>query len=179
VLSAAFAMDEELCKAPAAYRALSMPFYMENYLRQLDAICGKGVFYLTGAGDMPLPTIATRDIAHTAADLLTDRSWTGQENLPVFGPDRLTPDAMADIISEELGREVVYRRVSIDDYAAQLRSAGATERAVHDVTDAFVAHDQGIYDPDWAAAKPTSTDFRTWCREVLKPAADAWTARQT
>jgi hypothetical protein len=37
----------------------------------------------------------------------------------------------------------------------------------------FSAQDHGIYDADWAAAKPASTDFRTWCREVLKPAAAA------
>ncbi|MEU6424775.1 NAD(P)H-binding protein [Microbispora sp. NPDC046973] len=173
VLSAAFAMDAELAKSGAAYRALSMPFYMENLLGQLDAIRGHGAFFLTCAGDLPLALIATRDIAGTAADLLTDLSWTGQENLPVFGPDRLTPDGMAEVISQELGRPVAYRRMSVDDYASLLRSRGAGDQAVKDVTEAFAAQDHGIYDADWATAKPTSTDFRTWCREVLKPAADA------
>ncbi|MEV5705724.1 NAD(P)H-binding protein [Actinoallomurus sp. NPDC052274] len=173
VLSAAFAMDAELGRSGAAYRALSMPFYMENLLRQLDAICGQGAFYLTCAGDLPLATIATRDIAGTAAGLLTDLSWTGQENLPVFGPDRLTPDGMAEVISQELGRPVTYRRMSMDDYVSLLRSGGAGDQTVKDLTEAFAAQDQGIYDADWAAAAPTSTDFRTWCREVLKPAADA------
>ncbi|MBE3013583.1 NAD(P)H-binding protein [Microbispora sp. NEAU-D428] len=173
VLSAAFAMDAELGKSGAAYRALSMPFYMENLLGQLDAIRGHGAFYLTCAGDLPLALIATRDIAGTAANLLTDLSWTGQENLPVFGPDRLTPDGMAEVISQELGRPVTYRRMSVDDYASLLRSRGAGDQAVKDVIEAFAAQDHGIYDADWATATPTSTDFRTWCREVLKPAADA------
>ena len=173
VLSAAFAMDAELRTSGAAYRALSMPFYMENLLGQLDAILGHGAFTLTCAGDLPLALIATRDIAGTAAGLLTDLSWTGQENLPVFGPDRLTPDGMAEVISQELGRTVAYRRVSLDDYASLLRSRGAGDRAVKDVTEAFAAQDHGIYDADWASATPTATDFRTWCREVLKPAADA------
>ncbi|GAA4494506.1 NAD(P)H-binding protein [Actinoallomurus oryzae] len=172
VLSAAFAMDAELGTSGAAYRALSMPFYMENLLRQLDAIRGQGAFSLTCAGDVPLALIATRDIAGTAADLLTDRSWTGQENLPVFGPDRLTPDGMAEVISQELGRPVTYRRMSVDDYASLLRSRGAGDRTVKDVTEAFAAQDHGIYDADWAIAEPTPTDFRTWCREVLKPAVD-------
>ncbi|AJE43604.1 hypothetical protein CP978_29265 [Streptomyces nodosus] len=173
VLSAAFAMDAELGTSGAAYRALSMPFYMENLLRQLDAIRGQRAFYLTCAGDLPLALITTRDIAGTAADLLTDLSWTGQENLPVFGPDRLTPDGMAEVISQELGRPVTYRRMSIDDYASLLHSQGAGDQTVKDVTEAFAAQGHGIYDADWATAKPTPTDFRTWCREVLKPAADA------
>ncbi|MFI2644429.1 NAD(P)H-binding protein [Streptomyces sp. NPDC018610] len=176
VLSAAFAMDAELSASGAAYRALSMPFYMENLLRQLDAICAQGAFHLTCAGDLPLALIATRDIAGVAAGLLTDLSWTGQRNLPVFGPDRLTPDGMAEVIGEELGRPVAYRRVAIDDYASLLRSQGAGDQTVKDVTDAFAAQDHGIYDEDWAAAEPTRTDFRTWCREVLKPAADARTS---
>ncbi|TQS25602.1 NAD(P)H-binding protein [Microbispora sp. KK1-11] len=173
VLSAAFAMDAELGRSGAAYRALSMPFYMENLLGQLDAIRGQGAFYLTCVGDLPLALIATRDIAGAAAGLLTDLSWTGQENLPVFGPDRLTPDGMAEVISQELGRPVTYRRMSMDDYASLLRSRGAGDQTIKDVTEAFAAQDHGIYDADWATAEPTSTDFRTWCREVLKPAADA------
>ncbi|MCQ8828402.1 NAD(P)H-binding protein [Streptomyces malaysiensis] len=173
VLSAAFAMDAELGASGAAYRALSMPFYMENLLGQLDAIRGPGAFHLTCAGDLPLASIATRDIAGAAADLLTDLSWTGQENLPVFGPDRLTPDGMAEVISQELGRPVTYRRMSMDDYTSLLRSRGAGDQQVKDMTEAFAAQDHGIYDADWATAEPTSTDFRTWCREVLRPAADA------
>lgn len=173
VLSAAFAMDTELAASGAAYRALSMPFYMENVLRQLDAICGHGAFYLTSEPDFRLPTVATRDIAAAAASLLADLSWTGQEVLPVFGPDRLTASGMADVMSSELGRPVAYRRISIDDYAALLRSQGASDQAVSDLTDMSAAGDQGIYDADWAAARPTATDFATWCRDVLKPAADA------
>lgn len=175
VLSAAFAMDAVLSRSGAAYRALSMPYYMENLLRQLDTICEQGAFYLTWAGDLPLATIATKDIAGVAAGLLTDLSWTGQENTPVFGPDRLTPDGMAEVIGQELGRPVAYRRMSMDDYASLLRSQGAGDQAIQDLTEAFAAQDHGIYDEDWASADPTPTDFRTWCREVLKPAADART----
>jgi uncharacterized protein YbjT (DUF2867 family) len=171
VLSAAFAMDAELRRSGAAYRALSMPFYMENLLGQLDAIRGQGTFSLTCAAGRPLPSIATRDIADIAAGLLTDLRWTGQENLPVFGPDSLTPDGMAEVISEELGRPVTYRRMSMDDFASLLRSQGTGDQAIKDLTEAFAAQDHGIYDADQATATPTSTDFRTWCREVLRPAA--------
>jgi hypothetical protein len=131
-----------------------MPFYMENFLGQLDAIRRQGAFYLTCAGDLPLASIATRDIASTAASLLTDLSWTGQENLPVFGPDRLTPDAMAEVISRELGHPVAYHRMSMDDFASLLRSRGASDQSVKDRTEMFTAQDHGIYDADWATASP-------------------------
>ncbi|MEU9278443.1 NAD(P)H-binding protein [Streptomyces sp. NPDC048341] len=173
VLSAAFAMDAQLAASGAAYRALALPFYMENLLGQLDAIRRHGAFSLTCAGDQPLATIATCDIAQDAAGLLTDLSWAGQAELPLFGPDRLTPDGMAEVISEELETPVVYRRVTVDEYAATLRSRGAGDRMVRDLVETFAAQDGGIYDADWATATITATDFRTWCREVLKPAAHA------
>lgn len=171
VLSAAFAMDAELRASGAAYRALSMPFYMENLLGQLGAMREQEAFSLTCAGDLPLATVATRDIAGAAAGLLTGLSWSGQENLLVFGPDRLTPDGMAEVISSELGRPVAYRRMSMDDFASVLRSRGAGDQAVTDMTQMFAAQDQGIYDADWAQAAPAPTGFRAWCREVLRPAA--------
>ena len=177
VLSAAFAMDAELATSGAAYRALSLPFYMENLLGQIDAISERGAFSLTCAADQPLAMIATRDIAEHAADLLTNLSWAGQENLPLFGPDRLTPDAAAQVMSEELGRPVVYQHIAMDDFAAILRARGAHDQAITDTVEMFAAQDHGIYDADWRTATIGSTNFRTWCREVLRPAAERATER--
>ncbi|GHG07402.1 MULTISPECIES: NAD(P)H-binding protein [Amycolatopsis] len=170
VLSAAFAMDAELEESGAAYRAVSPPFYLENLLGQLASMRERGTFFLTCAGDRPLATIATRDIAATAAGLLTDLSWTGQEDVPLFGPDRLTPDGMAGVLSEELGRPIRYQRIALADFAAMRRAQGASERVVADAVEMFAAQDEGIYDADWAKAAIAPTSFRTWCREVLKPA---------
>ncbi len=168
LLSAAFAMDAELTRAGAAYRALSMPFYMENLFRQLGAIREQGVFSLTYAADRPLPMIATRDIAQTAADLLTHRSWKGQEHLPVFGPDRLTPVEIAEVMSDVLGRPVTYRRTSFEDSASRMAAHGASEQTIRDMTEMYVAQDDGLYEADWAAATPTVTDFRTWFEEATQ-----------
>jgi len=173
LLSAAFAMDAELERSGAPYRALSMPFYMENLLRQLDAIRDQGVFSLTHAADRPLALIATRDITQTAVALLTDRSWTGQEHPPVFGPDRLTPAGMGEVMSEVLGRPVVYRQTSLDEFTSRMAARGASEQAIRDMTEMNVAQDDGLYAADWAAATPTATDFRTWFEEALRSAPNA------
>ncbi|MBV9820347.1 MAG: hypothetical protein JOZ07_18600 [Solirubrobacterales bacterium] len=166
-------MDAELARSGAAYHALSMPFYMENLLGQVDAIRDHGAFQLTYAADRPLLLIATRDIAQTAATLLSDRSWTGQANLPVFGADRITPQEMAAEISSVLGGPVTYRQSSLDDLASMLAARGGSEQAIRDLTGMLLAQDEGIYDADWAAATPTATDFRTWCETVLRPATSA------
>jgi uncharacterized protein YbjT (DUF2867 family) len=163
-------MDAEIERSGAAYRALSMPFYMENLLGQAGAIREQGAFSLAYSADRPLPSIATRDIAATAAGLLAGRSWSGQEDLPVFGPDRLTPRAMAEAIADVVGRPVAYRELGLADVASSLAERGATERAVRDVTEMVAAQNDGIYDADQARAIPSPTDFRTWCDDVLRRA---------
>jgi uncharacterized protein YbjT (DUF2867 family) len=90
--------------------------------------------------------------------------------VPVFGPDRLSPSAMAEVISDVLGRPVAYRRVSPADFGSTLSQRGASQDLVNDVIEAIAALNSGIYDADQAAATPGPTDFRTWCEEVLRPA---------
>lgn len=171
LLTAAFEMDAEIERTGVAYRSLSMPYFMENLLGQLDAIRGQGACFYTVPADRPLASVATRDVAATAAALLADRSWDGRQRVPVFGPDRLSPNQMAEVISDVLGRAVSYRQVAIPDFEAILRERGASEGVARDFGKLAAAVNDGIYDSDWALAIPTPTDFRTWCEQVLAPAA--------
>lgn len=171
LLSAAFAMDDELERTGAAYRSLGMPFYMENLLGQLSRITSEGVFSLPMRPDRPLPTIATRDIATTAAGLLTDRSWEGAEQIPVFGPDRLTPDEMAAIITQALGSPVAFEQAELEQLTAATIERGVPEPVARDFAAMYEAQQNGIYDEDWAHASPTPTSFQTWCETVLAHAA--------
>jgi len=109
---------------------------MENLLAQLGVIREQGTFSLAYAADRPLAIVATRDIAVNAAALLAERSWTGQEHVPVFGPDRISPNAMAALMSEVLGRTVTFRQMGIADVKSALTQRGASEGVVgHDRDD--------------------------------------------
>ncbi|MFP3394146.1 hypothetical protein SB782_35810, partial [Brevibacillus sp. SIMBA_076] len=83
-------------------------------LGQLDPIVRQGAFSLASPADQPFPAIAVADIAQAAADLLTDLDWEGQQNVPLFGPDRLTPDQMADVMSRELGKPIAFAPMTIE-----------------------------------------------------------------
>ena len=174
MLSAALAMDELIEGTGAAYRALALPFFMENLLRQVQAIKEQGTFSMANAADRPLPAVATRDVADVAAALLLDTSWGGQASVPVAGPDNLTPDGMAGVISGTLGRTVRYRQVPVADRQAAMLRRGASEAMAQDMADMTEAQNNGIYDaeprdPDSA----TATSFRQWCQDTLKPAVQA------
>ena len=174
VLSAALAMDKLIEGTGAAYRALALPFFMENLLRQAQAIKEEGTFSLANTAGRPLLTVATRDAAAAAAALLLDTSWSGQASVPVVSPDNLTPDDMAEVISGTLGQTVRYRQVPAADRQAAMLRRGASEAMAQDMADMTEAQNNGIYDaeprdPDSAA--PTS--FRQWCHDTLTPVAQA------
>ena len=171
LLSAAHAMDAELERSGAAYRSLGMPFYMENLIRPLPQMLSEGVLSLPLSADRPLPTIATRDIAATAAGLLLDRPWEGTEQIPVFGPDHLTLSEMAAIISDVLGSPVTFEQADLEQLTASTIQRGTSEDMARDFAGMYQAQQDGIYDEDWSHASPTSTTFRTWCETVLAPAA--------
>jgi uncharacterized protein YbjT (DUF2867 family) len=174
LLSAALAMDKLIEGTGAAYRALALPFFMENLLRQAQEIKEQGTFSMANAAGRPLPAVATRDVAAAAAALLLDTSWSGQASVPVAGPDNLTPDGMAGVISGTLGRTVRYRQVAVADRQAAMLRRGASQAMAQDMADMTEAQNNGIYDaeprdPDSAAA----TSFRQWCQDTLKPAVQA------
>jgi uncharacterized protein YbjT (DUF2867 family) len=171
MLSAALAMDKLIEGTGAAYRALALPFFMENLLRQAQAIGQQGTFSMANTAGRPLPAVATRDAAAVAATLLLDPSWSGQGRVPVAGPDNLTPDDMAEVISGTLGRTVRYRQVPVADRRAAMLQRGASEAIAQDMADMTEAQNNGIYDAEprhQGSAAPTS--FRQWCHDTLKPA---------
>ena len=174
LLSAALAMDKLIEGTGAPYRALALPFFMENLLHQVREIREQGTFSMANTAGRPLPTIATRDVAAAAAALLLDSSWSDQASVPLTGPDDLTPDDMAGVISGTLGAAVRYRQLPVADYQAALRQYGASEAMARDFADMAEAQNSGIYDaeprdPDSA----TATSFHQWCQDTLKPAVQA------
>ena len=171
LVTASLAMDDLIASTGVAYRALANPSFMDNTLRQVQQIRDHGVFTNTLAPDRKAPTAATRDIAAVAARLLLDRSWTGVGAFPVLGPEDLSHDDMARIMSEVLGLPVRYQRQSLDDLGARLTGHGMGDAFVQGMVDMMRAKEEGLdngVDRTTETASPTS--FRQWCEEVLKPA---------
>jgi uncharacterized protein YbjT (DUF2867 family) len=172
-ISASLVMDDRIRATGVHHRALCPPFLMENLLHQAESMRSRGVFSLAADGDRVLRTCTTSDVGATAARLLLDASWTGPADVPLVGPDELTPEGMARIVSEVLGRPVRFQRISAEDHKAMLLRHGATEAWAQGLADMVRAlDDQGLYgvaEPSTPDTAPTS--FRQWCEEVLKPAA--------
>jgi uncharacterized protein YbjT (DUF2867 family) len=174
LVTASLAMDDLIAGAGVAYRALANPSFFENLLEEVDSIRDRGVFTDVIEADRQAPLVAVADIAAVATDLLVNRSWTGAGHVPVLGPRDLSPNDMARIMTEQLGRPVRYERQSLEELHATLVGYGLDAAFVRGVVDMKRAKDQGLdagvtRTPD--TASPTT--FEQWCAQILLPAIRA------
>lgn len=171
LVSASLAMDDLIASTGVSYRALTMPSFMDNILRQVEPIKSRGMFFSPISGDRKLPTCATRDIAAAAARLLLDPSWTGQGSVPVLGPEDLSFNDMAKIMSEVLGKPMRFQQIPGEAFKAGLTGRGMSEAMAQGTLDMMVAKNEGLDNAEPRTHKNTTpTSFRQWCEEVLKPA---------
>lgn len=170
-VTASIAMDDMLMETGAAFRGLAMPSFMENTARQIGLMKDRGAFFGPIAPEKKLPFTATRDMATAAARLLHGDHWEGQADVPVLGPDDLSFNDQAAIISEVTGQSVRYEQISYDRFKHQFLDRGASESVAQGYVDMYRAKEEGI--DNVALRRPEnagSTSFRDFCRRVIEPA---------
>ncbi|WKA29531.1 NAD(P)H-binding protein [Bradyrhizobium roseum] len=143
-VTASVRMDDMLMTSGAAFRGLAMPSFMENIVRQAGVIRDRGMFFGPIRSDRKLPFTATRDKPAAAVRLLGDDSWSGQEEVLVLGPEDLSFDDRAAIISDVVGGPVRYQQISFDQFKQQFLDRGASESAAQGYVDMYRAKDEGI-----------------------------------
>lgn len=170
-VSASLAMDDLIQGTGVSCRALTMPGFMDNTLRQVGPLKTQGVFFGPLDPDRKDPYCSTGDIAAVAARWLLDDSWTGQEDVAVLGPEDLSCNDMARILSEVLGKPIRYGQIPFAALGAQLTERGASEAMARGMVDMMVAKNEGLdHVIPRTPESTTPTTFRQWCEEVLKPA---------
>lgn len=140
-------------------------------MRQVGAMKEKGLISGSIDPDRKVPWTSTGDLASVASRFLTDRMWTGNEEIPVLGPDVLSFSEIAQIASEIAGRQVRYKQTTFEALKEQYLARGASESFAQGLVDMFRAKNEGM--DNTAVSKPaerTPTSFRSWCEQVLKPA---------
>ncbi|NTZ81463.1 NAD-dependent epimerase/dehydratase family protein [Burkholderia metallica] len=168
--SASVAMDDLIAATGVALRTLTMPSFMDNIAQQAGSIKEHGMFFSPIDGDLELPSCATRDIAAVAARWLLDDTWTGQEDVAVLGPENISFNRMAEIMSDALGKSVRFQQTSFDAFKEQLQQYGFSEPMAQGLTDMMYAKNHGLdLGVERTDANTTPTTFRQWCDDVLVP----------
>ena len=170
-VTGSLAMDDLITSTGVRYRALTMPSFMNNLLHQAGAIRDQGRFFSPIDGDLKAPTCATADIAVVATRWLLDDGWSGAGHVAVLGPEDLSFNDMARIMSEALGRSVSYQQISYEASKAQLLGFGMSDAMAQGMVDMQRAKNEGLDNAEPRTPDSTTpTTFRQWCEAVLKPA---------
>ncbi len=169
-VTGSLAMDDLLSSTGVDFRAVANPSFMENIARQAKPLREQGMFFLPIDGDRKMPSCATRDIAATAARLLLDNSWTGIDHAAVLGPEDLSYNEMAAIMSDALGKPIRYQQIPFETYKSNFLQRGWTGAMAQGQTDMARAKHEGMDNTEPRTPQNTTpTSFRQWCEEILKP----------
>ncbi len=170
-ITASLAMDDLIANTGVALRVLTMPSFMDNLITQAGAIKSQGMFFSPMIPDRKFPTCATSDIATVAAQLLLDRSWTGQASVAVLGPEDLSFNEMAQIASEVLGKPVRVQQIPMEAFRTRLAGFGMSDAIVQGYADMMAAKNEGLDNAEPRTPEATTpTSFRQWCERKLRPA---------
>lgn len=169
-VTASIQMDNLLMETGSAFRGLAMPSFMENTARQAAVMKEKGMFFGPIRSDRKLPFTATSDMAAAAASLLADNTWAGQEEAPVLGPEDMSFDDQADIITQVTGRAIRYQQISFEQFKQQFLDRGTSEAVAQGYVDMYRAKDEGVDNTVVRSVENTGpTSFRSLCERSLKP----------
>ncbi len=170
-ITAALAKDKAIEESGVDYHALWCPALMDNMLGNVQSIRGQGVFSSPSDPVLKVPQVATKDVGMMAAKYLLDMSWSGQGGSAVLGPEDLSFNDIASIMTAVLGKTVRYQQIPEDAFKAQLIQHGINSIFAQGIVDMLVAKNNGLDNLEKRTPQNTTpTSFAQWCEEVLKPA---------
>lgn len=130
--------DQAVMESGVPYTILQPAYFMQNILRSADMIKAKDVLP-GGMGDGKVGVIDLRDIAATAAAVLTNEGHEGKTYV-LTGPEALSMADMAVKLSAVLGREITYMNMQPEEAKAGMTKMGMPD----EIADAWVAVGQMI-----------------------------------
>ncbi len=169
-VTATLAVDDMIAATGVHYRALACASLMDNIARQAAPIRTLDRFFQPTPGNLKLPHVAKADVARIAAELLLDPSWTGVEALPLLGPEDLSFNEMAAILSAVLGRQIAASELPMEHFRQMMRDFGASGGMAQAYVEMLTAKNEGmdhLVSP--ASRHDTPTTFRMWCDDELRP----------
>jgi uncharacterized protein YbjT (DUF2867 family) len=143
----------------------------ENFEGALDMVRHAGMIAHSMAPDLPIPMIATRDVAAAAARALLTRDWRGVEVRELLGQRDLSYAEATRIIGERIGMPgLPYVCVGDADVIDGLTAAGWSP----EMAELYVELDAAISDgrvrslEGRTSANTTPTSFETFAEELAQ-----------
>jgi len=151
-------------------------YFFENFEEALDLIKHQGIHANAVDPDVPVPMIATRDIAAVAAEALRARDWRGTVVRELMGPRDLTFAEVTRILAERLDKPgLPYVRMTYEDLTATFVQLGFSADVARVYVDLVRALNEGtVTSVDGrTVASTTPTRFEEFAEELAGTFAKA------
>ncbi|VXC05259.1 conserved hypothetical protein [Flavobacterium sp. 9AF] len=137
-------------------------YFMENFLRTIPLVKGKGINGTAADGDHSIPMVATRDVAKIAAEHLVNLDFKGKSIHAVMGPRDYTMREFTTIIGKAIGNPALpYVQVPIEQAKQIFLGNGFTEDFVDNLLGMAVGIKNGIFNyqkRDDSTTTPTTAE---------------------
>lgn len=126
VLTSLYEQEQRLATLQHSHMlALRPAMFFESLFNLLPGVKYGGSLADAFAPGLPIPMIATRDIADAATGALDQRNWTGHSVRELLGPGDLSHDQLAAFLGGVIGQPALaYQQLSYDDAAQGMAAAG-------------------------------------------------------
>lgn len=126
VLTSLYEQEQRLATLQQSHVLMLRPaMFFEGLFNLLPGVKYGGSLADAFEPGLPIPMIATRDIADVATGALDQRSWTGHSVRELLGPGDLSHDQLATFVGGVIGQPALaYQQLPYDDAAQGMAAAG-------------------------------------------------------
>jgi uncharacterized protein YbjT (DUF2867 family) len=148
-------------------------YFMENLLPQIGVIQNFGMMAGPLRPDLPLPMIATRDIAEKAAESLLKLDFSGYETRELLGQRDVTYAEAAAIVGAAIGKpDLNYVQLPDEQFIQAMTQTGVSRNFAELIAEMAGALNEGrmVALEARTAANTTPTSLETFVQTVFVPA---------
>lgn len=161
-------IEERLDATGADVLHLRCAYFFTNLLFDLEGLA-QGVLTTAFDPDHPMPWADPRDIGDVVAARLLSDTWRGRVVQAVHGPEDLTFQQVARILTEALGRPIRLNHVSDDATRDALRAAGLPPSAVEGMVGMTAGSRDLVPEQARDLLTTTPTPLSGWAHAHLRP----------
>jgi uncharacterized protein YbjT (DUF2867 family) len=161
------------------FLCLRCGYFMENFLPQVGILQSFGFMAGPLRADLPLPMIATRDIARVAAGSLIKLDFIGKQTLELLGPKDVNYSEAAKIVGGAIGKsDLNYKQVPAFMLKPALMGLGMSSDMASQLLEMCDALNSGKMKPleTRSTGNTTPTTLEQFAAEVFAPAYRVKTA---
>jgi uncharacterized protein YbjT (DUF2867 family) len=173
-----FVLLEDALNAVSGLNVLHLRpvFFMTSFYSWIDQILTKGEVRGLFRGDVPVPRIASSDMADIAANALIRRDFAGQTSRELQGQRDLSMVEAAAIIGCAINRpDLHYSQVSEEEWLAALVARGISPQDAQHMNEMYTDWNRGVVETaePRSGLNTTPTTFETFVAEDFVPRYEA------